>query len=321
MSGRHHAFVSELRPSTSGLTGTDKTILAHIALRTNSDTGEAFPSLRDCSVVTGYSVDTVRRSIRSLAAAGWMAVIPRKRDNGSSTSSLFVIDLPRVIAQVDADKAADEAKKREAAARKSGEHPPSTMPPPPSTVQGGEGSTMLGGGVHHATPIIKKLNNNSLSDAQARERMALRDELIGLAGDALADPASNLHAANPMPLIYLLNDLPHSPACTADELRQATISAAAYFRGKGRQMSSWDFAVKLACELRDKRIAGVPVKPVAGAAKAQGSGANPAGFDQETWRKAIRVAKYKGRWPDEYGPEPGAEGSLVPDDLVSLWVA
>jgi hypothetical protein len=310
MSSRHSGFALELEPKDSGLTPAEKGVLVHIAHRTNSETEDCFPSAADIGVVTGYSVETVRKALQVLEIDGWLAIIPRKRPNGSWSSNLYVVNLDKIIEQVNAQKA-----------KKKGGTPATRVPQPV-----GEGTPATGEGYPSDWGRVpqplgdhnNKLNNkpnNSLSDAQAQERIVFRDRLIELAGDVLADPARSIHAANPYPLMVLKDGTPNSPACTVEEIEQAVQSAAAWHRGKNRQMVNWELPVKLACELRDKRLAGVPVKPVMGAQAI----ANPAGWDEEQWRKVIRMARHKGHWPGEYGPEPGADGSLVPAGLLPVW--
>lgn len=140
-------------------------------------------------------------------------------------------------------------------------------------------------------------------------------------GEALADPASCPEIAVMRDLNYLLIDRPDAPACTEDEIVDAVTVIAAWFlkhRGKG-SMRSWRQVQVKALEFRDARLNGVPVKePPKG--EAPPSAGSPAGWGIERWRSVINLANMKRVWVvADWGAEPGAEGSFVPQELVALW--
>ncbi len=303
-----------------GITASEKMVLTVLAEYADAETGECYPWRQTIAEKAMLNPDTVGRLCASLAAKGLLAIRPRKRSNGSKSSNLYVvfpdrtvlepllIGTPRPKPPADADTLPPPDVKSVPLPTEDRDPPDVKSVPLPTESR-----------ILNMSVINLSKEPDSLSDAQAR--MALREKLIGIVGDVLADPARSVHAANPLPLIYLLQDLPHSPACLLEEIEQAAASAAAYFRQKGRQMVNWELAVKIASELRDTRLAGVPVKPVA-KGETEAAVRNPAGMSDEEWRTEIRWLKHKRKaWPADLGPEPGADGSLVPVALVGLWVA
>ncbi|WKL57253.1 hypothetical protein Q1W73_16545 [Asticcacaulis sp. ZE23SCel15] len=167
-----------------------------------------------------------------------------------------------------------------------------------------------------------KDNNIYISNAQAREGLAeFHAEIVSTAGEALASPAICPGVAIVTPLLYLLDDRPDAPACTRDEILDAVRAMAAWYlnaHGAG-SMKNWSLVVKKALELRDARIAPRPVREVAKPKPTQTDLGDPRDWPPERWRAAIKVAHRAGEWPAEYGPEPGADGSYAPRELVALW--
>lgn len=67
---------------------TDKFVLVALADYAD-DEGMCYPSHKKTAKRTGASPDTVKRATRRLQAAGYLDIIPWKRDNGSSTSNRY----------------------------------------------------------------------------------------------------------------------------------------------------------------------------------------------------------------------------------------
>lgn len=70
------------------LPATVKYIAWALADRAN-DTGTCWPSLKTLSSDTGYSVSTVKRSISTLKASGYLTIASRRRKDGSQTSNRY----------------------------------------------------------------------------------------------------------------------------------------------------------------------------------------------------------------------------------------
>lgn len=129
------------------------------------------------------------------------------------------------------------------------------------------------------------------------------------AGDALADMAVCPGIANLSALRALIGGDP--PCDWALDVLPAVTAAAAWHRGKTGpgSMRSWTTAARIAVENRDKRLAGAPAgqRPAVGAA----------GWDDDTWRVAIRNWRADAsRWSLSMGPRPGEPGCVAPSRLL-----
>lgn len=333
MSAKHLGYAVDLKPKFTGLSASEKNVLVQLAQAANHESGECFPSIADIAENTGLSADTVGRCLPVLVTQGYLTIVRRQRGNGSKTSNLYILHLARLAEVWEAQLAAKKARKNGKPKPEDSEdgyphHAGTPIPEVPAPC--GEGTrTMRVGYPHHAVSITKESNLN-LHPAQAREGEEAEttsltwqqfDALITeAAGDAPDMTAPAMHIT--LPLRNLLNETPNSPACTLDEVIAGVRTIAAWHKAKERdgRMRNWDAAIRSALELRDARLAGHPVK-VPEKPKNQGDGlGDPAAFDRETWAKVIDLSNFRrGAWKPEWGPPPGADGSLVPADLVELW--
>jgi hypothetical protein len=179
----------------------------------------------------------------------------------------------------------------------------------------------FGGANEPVRPSEAESKDINISHARMREAEALRARVYEAAGEALADPAAYPEIAVMRDLTYLLVDLPTAPACTADEIVDAARVLGKWFldnRGP-RSMTNFRHVRKKATEYRDARLAGGG--PVKAPPKAVPSTADdPATYDADRWRIIVtRVAPKMGGWQACWGPEPGMEGTLVPQELWSQW--
>ncbi|MGN6208822.1 helix-turn-helix domain-containing protein [Asticcacaulis sp.] len=297
-------MAADLMPARWGLRAFEKFVLEQLGRMADNETDDCFPGLPYIAKRTDLSVDTVRRCIRSLSEGGWLAVIPRERANGATTSHIYQLNAAQITQAWVTQRAEEKAAKMAA--------PPSTQPPAPP-------STQLGGPLLPARGNITDINiNNSLSGAPAREDWkAFEAEVTEAAGDAPDPTAPGILAV--YPLMALLSV---EPACTMTEITQGVRKAAGWYadRNLKHKMRNWDMAVKMALEFRDMRLAGHPVKEPAKATPAA-SEADVSAWSIERWRGAVRAVKNRGGgvWPPGWGPEPGAEGSAAPPEIVELW--
>lgn len=169
---------------------------------------------------------------------------------------------------------------------------------------------------------INQRENKYISLAGAREAAVdLHGQIIEAAGEAL-DLNRQPGMTVTRDLVYLLQDLPTSPACTVDEILDAVRWVAAYMlrnHGAG-SLKSWGFTCTKAREYRDARINGKPVRPVEARASPAGDFGDVKAWDLGRWRAAFRAAGKLGGWQAEWGPEPGEDGSFVPAELVGEWL-
>jgi hypothetical protein len=175
--------------------------------------------------------------------------------------------------------------------------------------------------VYNKEEPCKGTSNTHLS-AQARDEdwKKLESECREAAGEALASPAAYPHIAMIAPLAMLLKV---DPPCLEVEIVEGVRYAAAYYlknHGPG-SMKSWRTAANKAQELRDDRLRPRPVREPAKPAPSKVDLGDARGWSADRWRAVIKVAKSSGWNPESWGPEPGADGSLVPAELVSLWVS
>lgn len=163
---------------------------------------------------------------------------------------------------------------------------------------------------------------NTHNSAQAREVdwKKLEADCREAAGEALASPAAYPHIAMIAPLATLLKI---DPPCLEAEIIDGVRYAAAYYlkhHGVG-SMKSWRTAAGKAQELRDDRLRPRPVREAAKPAPSKVDLGDVREWTPERWAAVIRVAKRTGWDSEAWGPEPGAEGSIVPSDLTGLWVS
>lgn len=69
-----------------------RAVTVYMYLKNRSDTeGTCWPGIKIISKDLKISRSTVQRALRELEQSGWIAKSPRYRENGSSTSNLYMI--------------------------------------------------------------------------------------------------------------------------------------------------------------------------------------------------------------------------------------
>jgi hypothetical protein len=319
MSGKHSDMAIGIIPSRWGITASDRNVLIVLAAKADVDNDTAYPGIPYIAMRTGLSEDTVRRCLRTLEAAGWLTIIQRKRENGSTTSNLYVISLGKLI-EVDEVQRAEELARKQAETRGAA---PRTMLGAPGTMQGAPLAPCEGPPLHGATPIISE-EINIHTTAAAREGLDIdaAKQLIGricdAAGQALADPISAPNLSVTSPVLALLT---MDPPCIEQDLVDAAAYMGSYYLGRYGQgsLKSWRKVCEKAMEIAADRRKGFNHKAVVEPA-GQGIG-DPATFDRDKWRSLVMLSNHRGGdWKSsDWGPPPGAPGSFVPADLVELW--
>lgn len=307
MSTTLHEMASDLMPSRWNISANEKHVLAQLGRMADNDTDDCYPSLDYIGARTGLHEDTVRRCCRSLRDGGWLAIIPRERGNGASSSHLFRLNANQIVAAWQKQRD-EEREKRMARAEAVGLHG-ATLPP----------RTVQPGGLHGATPILTdNYTKDSLSDA----REAWPSMEVDVREATVIDEVDGADWTSPgilvtYPLTVLLTA---NPPCTPEQIIAGVRKAAAWYvkRNLAGKMRNWDKAAEMAVEYRDAAVRGHPVREAPKPPPDPAAG-DPSTWTRERWLACLKVAKRSGEWPGHWGAPPGAPGSHVPADLVIEW--
>lgn len=90
-----YAFVPAEALAGERLTKTDLLVLLALGRFANARTGEAFPSQRKVAALARCTRQTVNRTVKRLAAFGWVDIQARSNERGGRTSSLYRLSFNR----------------------------------------------------------------------------------------------------------------------------------------------------------------------------------------------------------------------------------
>lgn len=94
MNDRRRHFTWQGAIVESNLTPTQKLVALVVGTYMNAHGEGAWPAMQTLARDTGYSYDTVRRSLRELRAIGWLEMVPRFDATGRRTTNEYAIGWP-----------------------------------------------------------------------------------------------------------------------------------------------------------------------------------------------------------------------------------
>lgn len=106
-----YAFVPAQALADERLTKTDLLVLLALGRFANARTGEAFPSQRKVAGLARCTRQTVNRTVKRLAAFGWLDIQARSNERGGRTSSLYRLSFNRTcgVTPIETARVASEA--------------------------------------------------------------------------------------------------------------------------------------------------------------------------------------------------------------------